>query len=1210
MLPNELFAVGDGDSDYDIPKSLRFRGSNLAQLSRAFATPTNDKIWTFSAWVKRGSLGSRDTIFNGGGSNCNYICFNDNGTEYFGLTYANSGATVNVMSNAVFRDVSNHYHLMVAYDSTQAVASERVRLYVNGVRLTSLSVATYPSQNTACYINSDGQTAYIGSRGIGDAISYLEGYVSEVNFVDGQALTPSYFGQWSQVSGQWIPIKYTGTYGNNGFYLDFKDATSLTTLGYDKSGLNNHWTVNNASLTAGVNYDSTLDTPTNNFAVLNQNDKNANGTINIANLGITAGSQWIRTKATIGVKSGKWYWETQHTVYNQSYQGICDDTFQMGTNSFLGGASGWSAAYNEVGDLWINGVNTASWGATLALGDIVGWALDMDNGTLQAYKNGVLVGTVVSSLNAKGTIYPAFSLANSAVLNVNFGQRPFAYTPPSGFNSLCSANLPAPTIKRGEAGFDVATYTGNGGNLQVGESQFPRPNYLIGKSLRFRGVNSSLSRTPGVVGNRTTWTFSTWIKNTDFSISNRKCIFATNSSTNRFAIFLNYSNNSLDIHGNGQALRSTSLQLKSSDWVHLLVSLDTTNSNINNRLIISLNGKIVSSFNGNISISQNTLFDVNLAAAHSLGFDISESTRYLNGYLAEVNFIDGQALGPENFGEFDINGYWIPKAYAGTYGQNGFYLDFSDTAAVANLGYDKSGRGNNWTPNNISLTAGINYDSMLDSPTNNFAILNTLLRRTSVASEVFSDAGLTVSNPGSLSDYAISTLLPNGGKWYWEVYIATIGAAANTTMMGIDDGSTLIGGSSALVAYLGDGGITYQGNIIANVAAYTTGDTISIALDNSDNGSVKFYKNNVLQYTSSIPKATNLGALIACGRSPGVSNVNFGQRPFAYTPPEGFKTLSIPNIAEYSYDLESPDLVWIKCRNAAQNHMLFDSVRGVGKYLSSNLTANEATDVNSLISFNKNGFYLGNNANVNTLNNSYVAWMWKANQTQVANNNGSITSQVRANPDIGFSIVKYTGNLTAAQTVGHGIGIQPKFIIVKKLIGGAASANWRVWHANLSGNSYFLGLNQTEAQANSSSVFNGVNSLTFTIGADPAINESGKEHIAYCFTEIEGFSKFGSYTGNGLGDGTFVYCGFKPRFILGKRIDAAEDWFILTPDVGANGSYNFLRANGTTIEAIMAVDILSNGFKMRGAGAPNNTSGGTYIFAAFAECPVKYSNAR
>jgi hypothetical protein len=310
-----------------------------------------------------------------------------------------------------------------------------------------------------------------------------------------------------------------------------------------------------------------------------------------------------------------------------------------------------------------------------------------------------------------------------------------------------------------------------------------------------------------------------------------------------------------------------------------------------------------------------------------------------------------------------------------------------------------------------------------------------------------------------------------------------------------------------------------------------------------------------------------------------------------------------------------PDLVWIKSRTpGATNHALFDSSRGVTKYLSSNTTTAETTLAQSLTALNADGFSLGTDTTlVNASANSYVAWQWKAGGAAVSNTQGTITSQVSANTTAGFSVVTYTGT-GANATVGHGLGVAPKMVIVKNRNSTSATA-WVVWHTLFTGTQY-IQLQSTGAVSTAAGVWNSAvpSSSVISLGSDLAVNETAKTFVAYCFAEIAGFSKFGSYTGNGSADGPFVFCGFRPKYILIKCTSSSgTDWFIEdTSRQTSNPAGITLQTNTSTVEAnnTPTLDILSNGFKLRSTYTSYNTSGSSYIFMAFAEVPSKYALAR
>ena len=308
-----------------------------------------------------------------------------------------------------------------------------------------------------------------------------------------------------------------------------------------------------------------------------------------------------------------------------------------------------------------------------------------------------------------------------------------------------------------------------------------------------------------------------------------------------------------------------------------------------------------------------------------------------------------------------------------------------------------------------------------------------------------------------------------------------------------------------------------------------------------------------------------------------------------------------------------PDMVWLKSRTNANNHTLYDSIRGVNNILYPNLTNAAATGSDQLTAFNSNGFTLGASENANDQAGELsVGWNWKAGGTAVSNTSGSITSSVSANTTSGFSVVTYTGNNTLS-TIGHGLGASPSFIIVKTRSG---TDNWVCYHASL-GVQYYTLLNTTASSYNNLSNYWGSSaptSTTFSINAYGGVNTNGATYVAYCWAPIAGYSAFGSYTGNGSTDGTFVYTGFRPRFILLKNSSAAGYNWVLNDS--SRNPYNLaankLEPNSSNAESSSydMLDILSNGFKLRTADAGTNAGGTTYIYAAFAEVPFKFANGR
>ena len=437
---------------YLLRNSLRFRASNSAYLSRTPASASNRRTWTWSAWVKRGALSYGEaTLFNAGTTG-----IGTNDTGFYGIRFTSgdqldlsTGVTNTRRTTQVFRDPAAWYHIVVAMDTTQATSSNRVKVYVNGTEVTAFGTSTDPSLNLDTAINNN--VLHEVGRTTWNSAGYFDSYMAELNFIDGQQLTPSSFGKTDPVTGQWIPIKFGGAYGTNGFYLNFNDASAATAaaIGKDSSGNGNNWTPNNISVTAGVTYDSMTDVPTlgpvaSNYATWNPlKSSSSTSTYQNGNLQVTfpSGAAGGIATATMAVSSGKWYWEIIVGGTDGNTQpkiGVISPTVATESGSSLD-ISSYGYSYSRNGQKAIAGTVT-SYGATFTTGDIIGFALDMDAGTLVCYKNNSSQGTLATGLS--GLLTPGITAYNGYTQTANFGQRPFAYTPPDGFKSLNTFNLP------------------------------------------------------------------------------------------------------------------------------------------------------------------------------------------------------------------------------------------------------------------------------------------------------------------------------------------------------------------------------------------------------------------------------------------------------------------------------------------------------------------------------------------------------------------------------------------------------------------------------------------------------------------------------------------------------------------------------------------------------------------------------------------------
>jgi hypothetical protein len=825
-------------------------------------------------------------------------------------------------------------------------------------------------------------------------------------------------------------------------------------------------------------------------------------------------------------------------------------------------------------------------------------------------------------------------------------------------------------------GFIVHTFYSSGTLTPIAPRLFATPDYQIARSLRFNSADSAyLNRTPAVEGNRKTWTWSGWVKRS--ILGGNQALFARSDTGGGSHTGILFSSDCLRLFSNSGAdyqvdITSTQVFRDSSAWYHIIVALDTTQATSTNRAKMYVNGFEITSFSSTPQYpAQNSTPQINTTNPHGLGRYLEYSGNwYLNGYITEVNFIDGYALTPASFGYNEPStGVWTPLRFTGSYGTNGFYLNFADNSntTAATLGKDSSGNSNNWTPNNFSVTAGVGNDSLVDSPTNygvdtgaggevrgNYATLNPLPNTSGNA--VLTNGNLDYSGTqGPTYALAGSTVGMSSGKWYWEVTIGTLGPnlGIGVFRLASPNYSTFISGTDGGIGfYNGTANTIYYWNGSSQVftsytlPACTTGDVVSIALD-LDNGNIYYAKNGTWgasgnPATQTNPAFTGLTGTYAAGISVGgggtsTATYNFGQRAFAYTAPSGFKALCSQNLPEsgagklpsnyfgvatYTGNGSTnavgpfgfqPDLAWTKSRSATGFNILRDSVRGSTKRLISDGTYDELDDA-TYGTFTYNGLSLGSNVNHNTSGTTYVAWAWNAGGTTVTNTTGSISAQVRANPTAGFSIVTFTGT-GANGTVGHGLSVAPSMIIVRNRT--TAGNSWCTWHTNLTNGAYALFLDATNAQGSFPTIWNSTipTSTVFSVGTATGTNASANNLVAYCFAEVPGYSRFGSYVGNGAVDGPFVYTGFRPAFILTKDITTSSFWWEMVDS--ARSSYNpsnkTLYANVSDAEYTSYVydkDLLSNGFKIRGINGGQNTSGSTYIYMAFAESPLKYTRAR
>ena len=563
-------------------------------------------------------------------------------------------------------------------------------------------------------------------------------------------------------------------------------------------------------------------------------------------------------------------------------------------------------------------------------------------------------------------------------------------------------------------------------------------------------------------------------------------------------------------------------------------------------------------------------------------------------------------------------------------------------------------------------------DSLLDTPSNydassgnnggNYCTWNPLSTN---STPTFSEGNLTVTNSGSGASgwrNIASTMAVSSGKWYME--FDTVGSQNGGLMIGIQkvpEDHDQFNPASFSNNFVGMTANSYALNCFSGAkrtnssdSGYGSGmsanDKIMMAVD-LDNGKIWWGKNNSWFASGDPDSGTNAAFTGLSGTfvfAVGISasekiHSNFGQRPYSYSNNiSGFKSVCTQNFDESAYasipdgstafDISlwtgndatsraitglnfSPDFLWIKSRSAGGWHALADSVRGAGKILASNANNSEynnSDSQNAIQSFDSNGFTIGHQSGwvVNNNNTTIVGWAWDAGTSAASSNtDGSITSNVMVNQSAGFSIVTYTGTGSTA-TIGHGLNAAPGLIIVKSR---TAADGWPVYHQSLSNlASNYLVLHSTNAVGSITNYWNGTNSSVIGVLGGYAHSSSSQNYVAYCWAPVEGFSAFGSYTGNGSSDGPFVYTGFRPKLVIRKRTDSSVGWYIVDTERDIhNEADSFLdAADGDAESTSTNLDILSNGFKLRNPDAGTNASGGTYVYMAWAENPFRTARAR
>jgi hypothetical protein len=761
-------------------------------------------------------------------------------------------------------------------------------MYVNGSLVTAFTSASYPSQNLNGFINQP-QPHLIGQYAATGMGQFLNAYLAEMHFVPGQSLDSSSFGETDAITGRWKAKAFVGTYGTNGFYLPFTNqGTTQNLLTHSEDFSNAAWTKFQSTVTV-------------NAAVAPNGTTTADKLIETASVGdhqlnraYTAVDNTTYTLSAYA-KAGE---RTVFRLYLQNKAG----TYNFSDFDLVSGTipltSGVVPAITAVGNGWYRCSVTANAGTGATASPLA--FLSYGTATAGSGTNGLFVwGAQLEASSSAGPYMVTGASAQTSTLAIGAD----ASVSTGGYNNWVANNLSVTPGTGNDSLVDSPTNFGAISTTLVDDT------YQISKSLRFNSADSAfLTRTPSVAGNRKTWTWSGWVKRAKVDTGTFYQLFGGGTGTggNDGIFFDTTAGGVYYTHALSDSIVTTSGYRDPSTWYHIVFSVDTTQATASNRVRVYINGAEVRNFATASYPAQNAdNAYINTTSQHRIGAH-TNSGYYFDGYLAEVNFIDGQALTPSSFGTRDINTYlWKPKAYTGTYGTNGFYLNFSDSSntTATTLGKDQAG-SNNWTPNNFSVTAGLGNDSLVDSPTyygtdtgvggearGDYATLNPLdIGPTSA----LANGNLDFSSSNN-ANYSIcrSTIGVSSGKWYWEILV---NSAASANAVGIANGSAslsqYLGQNANGWSYYSDGQKYNNASGTAYGSSFTTNDIIGVALD-MDNGTLVFYKNNSSQGTAFTGLSGTMFAAVSDASSVSTANLicNFGQRPFAYAAPSGFKAL-------------------------------------------------------------------------------------------------------------------------------------------------------------------------------------------------------------------------------------------------------------------------------------------------------------------------------
>ena len=1186
--------VSTGFYKHLLDQSLKFDDGKSSALSRTPASAGNQRLWTFSAWVKKSTLDIDGYLLGiGTSSTPEFIKISNSSTDQFEYAYWNGSVYVyQVRATALLRDTSAWYHIVLAVDTAQGTAANRVKFYVNGTQLTDFSISTYPTQNADTRTNAAVEHRIGSSNGGG----YYDGYIAEVNFIDGAALTPASFGETK--NGIWVPKDTSGlTFGTNGFHLTFKDdvvCEGFNTVTYTGTGANNS--------ISGIGFDPAL--------------------------------VWIKSRS--------------NTYDNQLYNTVRGPTKRVFSNKTDAESTGSDLVQSFDADGFTIGTNV---GLNNSGSTYVGWCWEAGGTPTADNSAGVGATPTAGSVKIDG------SNLGSALAG-----------------SIAATRISANTAR----GFSITTYTGTGGTKTVAHGLGATPTWvmikvLVGAPTYWRvfhtgitsgqnlllndaaadsayadriGTNNTSSVVEVIHGggdpdavnaNGGSYLMYSW---TDITGYSKFGSYTGNANATGPSVTLGFAPawiliKNRDAAENWYIWDNTREPAPAKKNKRLHPNLNVVEQTSTGRSItFTATGFQVTDTDSSVNGNGNTFIYAAFADTRSAAFFKDVTTNGNHFTPVNLDYRDSVPDTPTN--NFSTLNPLVVSGGTPTLSEGNLKLTGSGTD------YDRSYA-------TIGLTSGKWYVEFFYASGDNRGMFGVVREDATSAdgsgiyigsilhtygidfrARAYTGTSATSSSGQELfdaTDYDIGDIgllcfdIDNGKLWFGRRDVsgnATIWYDSN----GANNGDPSAGSNP-----------TYTGTFTGHtwfIGCHDYNGTVIISNFGQDGSFSGSLASQGVSDSNGIGDFNYIesGFLALCSlNSPDVEITDGSENfvPYVYTA----NNASTRDFTGIGF---APDFLWFKGRTTAFSHALYDVVRGVNKGLQTNSTGAENT-YPVMTAFGDDGFSTATDAAVagNILNNStdaYVAWAWLAgtafSNDASATGVGTIDSEGQVNTTAGFAIIKYTGTRGSdggetgtPTTIAHGLGKKPTMVITKRRDN---TGSWNVWHQGYQPDAtylnYQLKLESTDASNNAGwqRTDTGFSTTVFCPARYSYDDVSGATYIAYVFTDIEGFSKAGSYVGNGSANGQFVFTGHRPSFLLVRRADGASHWQIY--DAGRhpdNVNNDILYANLTDAETVgssYAVDFLSNGFKVRTTGGDINASGGSFIYFSFADQPFKFSNAR